>query len=236
MVEHHHWSSLDGVRGLAIVGVVAYHLGGLPGGWLGVDVFFVLSGFLITTLLLDEHARTGQLRLVAFWGRRARRLLPAVLALLAVLSIYTWLGGAGIVGAQLRQPAIATLFYFANWSQIVSGHGYFTHFQAPSPLQHTWSLAIEEQYYLVWPVLLSAMLALHLRTAARWRGARWELGTAPTMAVLAVASATWMGVAAHLFGANRAYLGTDTRAWELLVGAIGAVVLPILGDLRHRRL
>ena len=236
MAERHHWSSLDGVRGLAIAGVVAYHLGALPGGWLGVDVFFVLSGFLITRLLLDDRERTGRLRLVAFWGRRARRLLPAVLLLLGVLALYTWLGGTGVVGAQLRQPAFATLFYFANWSQIVTGHGYFAHYQAPDPLQHTWSLAIEEQYYLVWPLLLSALLVVHLRRRTRRRprpASASALGAVPAMAALALASALWMGVAAHLFGPNRAYLGTDTRAWELLVGGIGGAVVPALGRLRH---
>jgi len=203
---------------------------------LGVDLFFVLSGFLITTLLLEDRDRTGRLRLLAFWGRRARRLLPALLLLLAVLAVYAWLGGPGVVAAQLRGPAIATLFYVANWQQVVAGHGYFAHYQAPDPLQHTWSLAIEEQYYLLWPLLLTALVALGTRGRRRHR--RRARAAVPGVAVavvagLALASALWMGVAAHLLGANRAYLGTDTRAWELLAGGLGAVVVRELGPLRR---
>jgi peptidoglycan/LPS O-acetylase OafA/YrhL len=116
----------DGVRAVAIAAVVAYHLGYLHGGWVGVDVFFVLSGYLITSLLLEVDCPPG--RLAAFGGRRAKRLLPAVLVLLAALSIYAWAGGRGVVPAQLRAPSLATLFYAANWDQIVTGHGYFSQF------------------------------------------------------------------------------------------------------------
>ncbi len=207
---------LDGVRAVAISMVVAFHLGYLNGGWLGVDVFFVLSGYLITSLLLAEDRPPGDV--LSFWGRRARRLLPAVLVLLVGLSVYARAGGPGLVPAQLRAPALATLFYVANWQQIVSGHGYFAQFMAVSPLQQTWSLAIEEQYYLVWPLLIAAVL-FAVRGRRHWRGAL--LGTT---VVLAVASAVWMGVADHLYGANRAYLGTDTRAWELLVGGAIAMI------------
>ena len=130
MTEHRYWPSLDGVRGIAIALVVAFHLGFLGGGWVGVDVFFVLSGFLITSLLLSEQARSGQVRLRAFWARRARRLLPALLLLLVVLAVYALAGGPGVVPSQLRSPAVATLLYFANWQQIVAGHSYFAQFQA----------------------------------------------------------------------------------------------------------
>ncbi len=147
----------DGVRALAISAVVAYHLGYLRGGWVGVDVFFVLSGYLITSLLLANDRPPGNL--VAFWGRRARRLLPAVLVLLVALSVYAWAGGPGLVPAQLRAPALATLFYVANWQQIVAGHNYFAQYLAVSPLQQMWSLAIEEQYYLIWPLVLVAVTA-----------------------------------------------------------------------------
>ena len=226
--SHRYWPQLDGVRALAISAVVAYHLGYLPGGWVGVDVFFVLSGYLITGLLLERRGRLGGngslAGLEGFWGRRARRLLPAVLVLLAVLSLYCAVGGPGVVAAQLRAPALATLLYVANWQQIVADSTYFHQFTAPSPLQHTWSLAIEEQYYVLWPLLLGGLTWLF----SRLRGGR--VGLIATVALLAVASATWMSVAAHLFGPNRAYLGTDTRAWELLLGGIGALIWPL-----HRR-
>jgi peptidoglycan/LPS O-acetylase OafA/YrhL len=220
MAPKQYWASLDGVRALAISGVVAFHLGLLPGGWVGVDVFFVLSGYLITNILLEGGGPRG--RLSTFWARRARRLLPAVLVLLVVLSTYAWLGGPGVVPAQLRAPELSTLLYVANWQQIVAGHSYFAAFSSPNPLQQTWSLAIEEQYYVLWPLLLGALvvlsnskrLVLHRRTLL------------VATVVLAIASAVWMGVAAHTLGPNRAYLGTDTRAWELLLGGAAAMMWP----------
>ncbi|MHB1911796.1 MAG: acyltransferase family protein, partial [Acidimicrobiales bacterium] len=215
-----YWPALDGVRAVAVSAVVAYHLGYLPGGWLGVDIFFVLSGFLITSLLLAEAADRGRVALGAFWSRRARRLLPAVLGLLGAIAIYCLAGGPEVVAAQLRAPALATLLYSANWQQIAAGHNYFAQFAAPDPLLQTWSLAVEEQYYLVWPLVVVGALLLARRMG--WSAPRL-LGW---MAVGAgVASAGWMGAAAHLYGFNRAYLGTDTRAWELLFGGAAAVWL-----------
>jgi len=196
--------------------VVSFHLGYFGGGWIGVDLFFVLSGFLITSLLLDERVATGVVRLRAFWARRARRLLPGLLLLLAVLALYAWAGGPGVVAAQVRSPALASLLYVANWQQLASGHGYFAQFQAPNPLLHTWSLAIEEQYYLAWPLLFLAL--------AWWARRRSARALVAVTGSLALASALWMGVSAHLFGVDRAYLGTDTRSWELLLGGLGAMV------------
>jgi len=215
-----YWPALDGVRAVAVSAVVAYHLGYLPGGWLGVDIFFVLSGFLITSLLMSEAAERDQIALGAFWSRRARRLLPAVLGLLGVVALYCLAGGPEVVAAQLRGPALATLLYGANWQQIAVGHSYFAQFAAPDPLLHTWSLAIEEQYYLVWPVVVGGALLLARRKG--WSAPRLVGWTAVSAGL---ASAAWMGVAAHLYGFNRAYLGTDTRAWELLFGAAAAVWL-----------
>jgi peptidoglycan/LPS O-acetylase OafA/YrhL len=215
-----YWPQLDGVRALGIGAVVAYHLGYLPGGWVGVDIFFVLSGYLITTILAG-HGGSFR-RLTRFWGGRVRRLLPAVLTLLLVLSVYAWLGGPGLVPSQLRSPALATLFYQANWQEISSGHSYFAAFTAPSPVQHTWSLAIEEQYYLIWPLLLGSLMFLTGRRRIR----RHREALIASTVTLAVLSAVWMGFAAHLFGANRAYLGTDTRAWELLLGGAAALLWP----------
>jgi len=226
-----YWPALDGVRAVAVSAVVAYHLGYLPGGWLGVDIFFVLSGFLITSLVMSEVAEHDRVALGAFWSRRARRLLPAVLALLGAVAVYCLAGGPEVVAAQLRAPALATLLYTANWQQIAAGHSYFAHFAAPDPLLHTWSLAIEEQYYLVWPLVIAGSLLL-----ARRMG--WSVRALVGWTALSagVASAGWMGVAAHLYGFNRAYLGTDTRAWELLFGAAAAVWLrPAPGTARPRR-
>ncbi len=210
----------DGVRAVAISAVVAYHLGYLQGGWVGVDVFFVLSGYLITSLLLAVDKSSE--RLAVFWSRRAKRLLPAVLVLLIALSLYAWAGGSGLVPAQLRAPSLATLFYVANWQQILAGHAYFARFLSVNPLQQTWSLAIEEQYYLVWPLVILAITAF--ARARRHRDPSRLLLVATV--TLAVASAVWMGLAAHWLGPDRAYLGTDTRAWELLLGGAAAMIWP----------
>lgn len=215
-----HLPQLDGIRAVAVAAVVAYHLGYLPGGWVGVDVFFVLSGYLITWILLSGDSLIGRLKW--FWGRRVRRLLPGVLLLLLAMSAYSWIRGPGLVPAQMRAPALATLFYTANWQQIVAGHSYFATFALPSPFQHAWSLAIEEQYYLLWPLLLGLLLAV-----TRWPGrTRPGQRVIAVTAGLAVASAVWMGFAAHIFGVNRSYLGTDTRAWELLLGGGAAMLWP----------
>ncbi|MFD0823325.1 acyltransferase family protein, partial [Micromonospora zhanjiangensis] len=152
--------ALDGLRALAVAAVLAFHGGvaALPGGFLGVDAFFVLSGFLITSLLLAEHRATGRLDLVAFWGRRVRRLLPALLVVLVVaLLVSRRLLPATEIGA-LRWDALAALGYVANWRMADRDGDYFAATGSPSPLQHTWSLGIEEQFYLLWPVLVAVLL------------------------------------------------------------------------------
>ena len=225
-VRGRHLPALDGVRALAVAGVLVYHLrlGWASGGYLGVDLFFVLSGFLITGLLLEEHLASGRIALAAFWARRARRLLPALLLLLGALAVGAGLGAlTGAVDIRgLRGDALATLAYGANWHQLAAGQSYFAQFQAPSPLQHTWSLAIEEQFYLVWPVVL--LLALGLLGAGRRAAGRWRGALLTGTLVAGVASAAWMGwLAAHGAGLDRLYYGTDTRAADLLAGAALAV-------------
>jgi peptidoglycan/LPS O-acetylase OafA/YrhL len=219
--------ALDGVRAFAVAGVLAYHLGfgWASGGYLGVDLFFVLSGFLITTLLLEEWAGTGGIRLGAFWARRARRLLPALFLVLAAIALYVVLEGqfgppgstAQIDLGGLRGDALATLFYFANWHAIFAHQSYFAQFLSPSPLGHTWSLAIEEQFYLLWPLVLIVLLRL---AKGRWR--RW--GVILTIAGICV-SALLMAVHFHP-GADptRDYFGTDTRIFDMLAGATVAMV------------
>ena len=177
-VTGRHLPALNGLRGIAVIGVVAYHLqlSWASGGYLGVDLFFVLSGFLITTLLLEEWVGTSRVDLVAFWGRRARRLLPALFLVVAALAVYlvvnAHFGGPGANGlidlSGLRGEALGTLLYVNNWHLIYAHQSYFAQFSAPSPLQHTWSLAIEEQFYLVWPLVL--LLLLHV-VRRSWRGA-----------------------------------------------------------------
>src|SRR5690606_30982186 len=130
----------------------------LPGGYLGVDVFFCLSGFLITRLLLDEHRTADRISLGRFWYRRARRLLPAMFAVVATVLVVVAVDRttAAVVGSQ-RGPALSTLLYVANWREELAGADYFAQF-ADAPLGHTWSLAIEEQFYLVWPIVVAWLL------------------------------------------------------------------------------
>ncbi|HVX20525.1 MAG TPA: acyltransferase family protein [Acidimicrobiales bacterium] len=155
-----HVTGLDGIRAFAVLAVMGVHqeFGWLPGGFYGVDAFFVLSGFLITALLVRELAGTGTVRLGAFWARRARRLLPALVLLVVVVGV-----AAAVDPSLLGVPSLpglaATLFYSANWYFVGQHVNYFAVFSAPSPLLHTWSLAIEEQFYLVWPLVVLAVLA-----------------------------------------------------------------------------
>lgn len=209
-------SALDGIRGLAVLAVLAYHAGlnWAPGGLLGVDVFFVLSGFLITSLLVAEWQRSGTIRLGSFWARRARRLLPALLVLLVGVAAYAWLIAGPDQLHQLRLDALSTLAYVANWRFVASSQGYFAHTALPSPLLHTWSLAVEEQFYLIWPLMAVVVLARFGRRGLAWVAGLGAVGSAVLMAVLFRLGAS----------SSRLYYGTDTRAQALLVGATLALV------------
>ena len=222
--------ALDGLRAIAVALVLADH-GGIPGvsgGFIGVDVFFVLSGFLITSLLLDELGRTGRIELAGFWIRRARRLLPALLLMvLSVGAARELLPAQALTG--LRNDALAAFFWVANWRFVAQKTDYFTQGAPPSPLQHTWSLGVEEQYYFVWPILLVAvtlMLAARARryfrraTAGGVRFATFLIAT-----VGALASAGVAIVLASDSTRDRIYFGTDTRAEALLTGAAAAALL-----------
>lgn len=211
-----HLPALDGLRGLALVGVLLFHAdGALRGGYLGVDLFFVLSGYLITALLVAEHAADGRIALGAFWARRARRLLPALFVLLPFVALYARFVASPGELRTIRGDALATLAYVANWRAIVAAKSYWDLFAAPSPLEHTWSLSIEEQFYVAWPLVAGVVLA---RAGRR--------GLFAVSAVLAVASAAAMLALFRAEAPSRVYLGTDTRAAGILVGAAFAIVVP----------
>ena len=210
------FSALDGVRALAVLAVLCYHAGisWMGGGLLGVDVFFVLSGFLITSLLCRELAGSGTVRLGRFWAQRARRLLPALIVLVLGVAAYAIAFRDSIDVSAVRGDALSTLAYVANWHFIFSDQGYFAQAGALSPFLHTWSLAVEEQYYLIWPLIA-------LFVVRRWGVAKLAL----TAGVGAASSAVLMVVMyAAGFSVDRLYYGTDTRAQSLLIGSfLGAV-------------
>lgn len=215
-----HVPALDGLRGAAVAGVLAYHAGHLTGGYLGVDLFFVISGYLITSLLLAEHLTTTTIALRSFWVRRARRLLPAVLLLLVGIAVYARVVARPVDLATIRGDGLATLFYVANWRTILHGSSYWDISLAPSPLQHTWSLAIEEQFYLVWPLAVVGLARLGRGRSTDLAGR--VLRTAVPLSLLSVA----LFVGLHHAGASttRLYEGTDTRAAALLFGVVLAAL------------
>lgn len=222
--------ALDGLRAVAVALVLAGH-GGIPGvggGFIGVDIFFVLSGFLITSLLLDELGRTGRIDLAGFWIRRARRLLPAlVLMVLTVAAARELFPHQGLTG--LRNDAIAAFLWVANWRFVEQQTDYFTQGAPPSPLQHTWSLGVEEQYYIVWPLLLIAVTLLSAARARRYfqratlGGVRFATFVIATLGALASAAAAIAFTSDATL--DRIYFGTDTRAQALLVGAAASALL-----------
>lgn len=195
--------------------VIAYHLGApLPGGFLGVDIFFVLSGYLITSLLLHEHRQAGRIDLPAFWARRARRLVPALLLLVTACAFAASRGPILDLDAR-RGDMLATLTYYANWHFLQTGQSYFDSFKGASPLRHAWSLAVEEQFYIFWPLVAAAGLALIRRA--------WVLGLLVVAA--AAASAVQMALVFDIGSPSRAYLGTDVRMHQLLIGAVLALLV-----------
>jgi peptidoglycan/LPS O-acetylase OafA/YrhL len=210
-------TALDGLRGVAVLLVFLFHLrvAGFAAGFLGVDVFFVLSGFLITSLLLAEMERSGRISLTGFWARRVRRLLPALVLMLLAVALLTSLTAPYTERSALRGDLLATTTYRANWHFITTS-SYFENNGVDSPLQHTWSLAIEEQFYLVWPLVLGGLVL-------------WLKRPRLAVAVPALLGVVLSGVALAVLwwsrGADRAYMGTDARMFEPLMGALGAVFI-----------
>ena len=209
---------LDGLRGLAVIAVVLYHFfpSLLPGGYLGVDLFFVLSGFLITSLLVREFRTSGTISLKDFWVRRFRRILPAAVSVLVMCTaLVAWIGGDLAVG--LRQQFLGTLFFVNNWTQIATSQSYF----ADNEIQvfaHYWSLAVEEQFYVFWPLLITGVFLISRRKPRRL----------PILvaAVLAIGSAVAMALI-YVPGEDptRVYYGTDTHAFGLLTGAVLSLLM-----------
>jgi peptidoglycan/LPS O-acetylase OafA/YrhL len=215
---------IDAMRALAVLAVFGYHAGlrWVPGGFLGVDLFFVISGYLITSLLLREFERGGHVELGRFWLRRARRLLPAVAVLIAVSMVIGAIFEPSRVDS-LRGDAISGLFYFANWHFVFANESYFEHFATPSLFTHLWSLSVEEQFYLFWPLVFAAGMKLF---------GRGKLLLGVIAGALASVALAWI-----LFDpggdASRVYYGTDTHAVGLLAGVALAMVWSPIELRRH---
>lgn len=205
------FAGLDGFRGLAVIAVVLFHADLLAGGWLGVDLFFVLSGVLITRLITIEHRSSGRVSLGAFWRRRARRLLPALVVFFpAVGLLVMWTPDRQALPANLSAEMVAAIAYVANWFTLFSTSGYWDEFSVASPLRHMWSLAIEEQFYVVFPLVAAAAFATRRRRALLW-----------ILAGATVASWTWaMYLLASGTSFERVYLGTDTRLAAITLGGV----------------
>ncbi|MEY2458929.1 MAG: hypothetical protein QOG30_759 [Acidimicrobiaceae bacterium] len=208
--------------------IIAYHdnYQWAKGGFISVDTFFVLSGFLITTLLVLEYRRRSGIALANFWARRARRLLPALLIILCVVALYTHLSVLPWERTRGRADGFASLFYVANWRFIYDNQDYFALFSPASPLRHMWTLAIEEQYYLVWPVVVFVCLRL-ARGSLRLLGGLCVVGT--------MASAAVMNARFVPGSPSSAYYATDARAQALLLGSLLAIVFLIWTPSRRAR-
>ena len=213
---------LDGLRAIAVLAVIAFHeqFWWAPGGLLGVGVFFTLSGFLITSILVSQWSAIGKLKLGEFWLHRARRLLPALFVMLAVVTAWVTIADRARL-ASLRGAVGAAAAYFSNWYAISQSQSYFARFAPPAPLDHLWSLAVEEQFYLLWPLLLIGGLLL-LR--------RWHAATAWLILPTGIAAAGSAVAMVLLYqpgmDPTRVYEGTDTRAFGLLIGAMLALAWP----------
>ncbi len=236
-----HVRALDGIRGAAIAGVLLFHgdleLWGrafLPGGYLGVDLFFVLSGFLITSLLLKESRAVGHIGLGAFWARRARRLLPALFLMLFAVGIYAAVFGEPTELGRIRSDSFATLGYVANWSFVMRGFDYWALFTAPSPLAHTWSIAIEEQFYVLWPLVLVVLLWFAGRRGSDARQRITPIVLGVCIAGAAVSAALMIRLYESNGDIGRVYYGTDTRAQSILIGATLGALLALCGPVRKK--
>ncbi len=217
-------AGLDGLRAIAVVAVVLYHLfpSFIPGGFIGVDIFFVISGFLITSLLITEHTRTGRVNLKRFWVRRARRILPALFVTIGITcSAALFVGGDILVG--LGRQVLGAVTFSNNWVEIAAGSNYFD-ISSLHLFTNFWSLAVEEQFYAVWPFMLVAILGITTLTR-RYRTGFW-LSTA-----LALVSAGLMFALFKENSVTRVYYGSDTHAFGLMIGA----ALAFLGNVRFAK-
>ena len=217
MKERRYITGLDGLRAIAVLGVISFHV--MPtkivGGWLGVPLFFVLSGYLITDLLIQEYDSKQYIAPVKFYLRRLKRLYPALVGMLVVTTTIILLFDKQLI-FNLRYILITNLTYVYNFWAINNGQSYFQQFGGASPFTHLWSLSIEGQFYLVWPFVVWAVLKLNIK----------RLYMSVFLFLMSIASAILMMILYQPDAINRAYYGTDTRLFALLLGASLAFIWP----------
>jgi len=210
-------TGFDGLRAIAVLGVIGYHLwpDRIVGGWLGVPLFFILSGYLITDLLLQEYGRTGRIKIWSFWIRRLKRLIPALLVMLLATSVIIFWYFKPLL-YNLRSIVLTNLVYVYNFWAIKHGGSYFDQWHNPSPFTHLWSLSIEGQFYLFWPIIV--LILVRLKVSRRKISSGLMIG--------ALLSAILMAVFYSSTNLNRVYYGTDTRLFAILLGASLAFIWP----------
>jgi parallel beta-helix repeat protein len=219
---------IEGLRAIAVIAVVLSHASlGVPGGYVGVDVFFVISGFLITRQLFDEGNRRGTISFSKFYARRARRILPAatIVTVATLIASYFWAGPLRVAG--IARDGIAAALFGVNWRMASTGTNYFSASAPPSPFQHYWSLSVEEQFYLAWPLLLAAVLFVFRKKATRTKAL-------VTVLAILIGTSLWASVYVTQRSAPYGYFGTHTRVWELATGALLAVTADHLRRLPRR--
>ncbi|WP_178361001.1 acyltransferase family protein [Mycolicibacterium hippocampi] len=220
---------IQGLRAVAILAVLAYHLWGVPqGGFVGIDVFFVISGFLVTDSLLRHTEQTGRVDFRDFYWNRVRRIVPAA----TIVLILTWAVSVYVLpppGArEVGVDAVFAFFFIANWHFAAGDTSYLTAAEAVSPVQHYWALAVEEQFYLVWPALIFVATLVAVRKA--WSSGRWMLLTGAVMGVVVGASLGW-ALYQSATSPSWAFFSTLTRVWELGIGAMLATAVGVLATM-----
>lgn len=222
--RHSRIDALDGIRTIAVFLVIAFHVSfpRMNAGYLGVDVFFVLSGFLITNSLLKSLESKGKIDLKHFWSRRIARLMPAALITVSAVLIWSWSVGLLYVRASVGNDAWYTIFYLANW-HFIGADSYFESDGTQSPLMHMWSLAVEEQFYLLWPLLIIGVLFVVSKFSKNFlqiKAKNYLTLVAGSVILISLAL-----LAVHYpSSVNRAYMGTDSKAFEPMIGAMAALI------------
>ncbi|MGH1549263.1 acyltransferase family protein [Leifsonia poae] len=228
-----HYPAVDGLRGIAILSIAVFHTGLYENGILGVDAFLVLSGFFVTLTLGRGYLRRGTLGLRGFYGRRIKRLLPALLLVLGLTAVAVWIWGTPRERGELLPRGLSAILNVANWQAIAQGDAYWSTMGQPGPLSHLWSLSLTEQFYLIWPPLIALIVFIARKAGAIRRTTALVAIGVISLAVFLELS-VWNGLVFAAEGADRAYMGTDTHGLALAAGSVAGIVV-LLAEARGRQ-